>query len=366
VKKLAAFGLCCFCALAGALLGANGGFAGGLLAVLLAAVSAGVWVAIEARLAGGRDQANGSVESASTPSKGPVLAASIKTERSAVSETVPDPWVAGIHLASKDSAVPEEPVTPYPGFAALATPAKDAVLMELKARLEGDLERLQGLKDLSATLARRLGEMLENAAVIEGQNARLLEGAELDGSRVAEEIQALQGIQEALHQGTAVIDDLARSSKEVGPVIEGIFVVARKTNMLALNAAIEAARAGDQGQGFAVVAEEVRHLAEAATVSTQEVERFVEGLREKTASAIQVLQGASRIEETIPVIYRISDAFVSLAPSVQSASRSLGGLIRLVDGNVKELELLDRSLDEALKAARTGLERVAQAAGGQG
>jgi methyl-accepting chemotaxis protein len=187
---------------------------------------------------------------------------------------------------------------------------------------------------------------------------QLLEGAERDGAQVGIEIQALVGVKEALHLGTEVIDDLAQSSREVGPVIESIFVVARKTNMLALNAAIEAARAGEQGKGFAVVAEEVRRLAEAATASTQKVERFVEGLRERTASAIQVLQGAARIEETIPVVYRISDAFVSLVPAVEGANRSLGELTDLVGENVKEVGFLREAAEAGIAATTESISRM--------
>ena len=128
--------------------------------------------------------------------------------------------------------------------------------------------------------------------------------------------------------------------------------------MLALNAAIEAARAGEQGKGFAVVAEEVRRLAEAATASTQKVERFVEGLRERTASAIQVLQGASRIEDSIPVVYRISDAFISLVPAVESANASLADLAELVAENQREIGHVREAAEKGIAVTTDGLARV--------
>ena len=174
------------------------------------------------------------------------------------------------------------------------------------------------------------------------------------------------GIKEALEAGTAVIDDLALSSRDVGPIIESIFVIARKTNMLALNAAIEAARAGEQGKGFAVVAEEVRKLAEAATISTQKVERFIEGLREKTKSAIEVLKGASRIEDTIPVVYRISDAFINIIPSVDASQKSLAELTKLIEENNMEevrqissiLAKSNQDTEESFSRARDLLESL--------
>jgi methyl-accepting chemotaxis protein len=228
----------------------------------------------------------------------------------------------------------------------------------LRQRFQEDLEHLKRMQALALDLKGNLAELAHRGDDASRQNAELLAGAERDGAQVAAEIQTLVGIKEALQQGTAVIDDLANSSREVGPIIESIFVIARKTNMLALNAAIEAARAGEQGKGFAVVAEEVRRLAEAATASTQKVERFVEGLRERTASAIQVLQGASRIEDSIPVVYRISDAFISLVPAVEGANASLADLAELVAENQREITHVREAADQGIAVTTDGLARV--------
>jgi methyl-accepting chemotaxis protein len=208
------------------------------------------------------------------------------------------------------------------------------LLNHLEANV-GNLKKVDALVHDIGVNVRTMAAQSREAAM---KNDELLKSAERDGELVATEIQTLMGVKEALEAGTAVIDDLAESSREVGPIIESIFVIARKTNMLALNAAIEAARAGEQGKGFAVVAEEVRKLAEAATTSTQKVERFVENLREKTKSAIDVLKGASRIEETIPVVYRISDAFINIVPAVDASQRSLADLATLVQENIEEVK----------------------------
>lgn len=254
--------------------------------------------------------------------------------------------------------LPKPVPAPLPAEAAPVAPDLTPALQTLRAGLEDDLEQMRRLNALAMDLRGNLAELAARGDEVSRQNRELLEGAERDGAQMAAEIQTLVGIKEALAQGTAVIDDLAQSSREVGPVIESIFVVARKTNMLALNAAIEAARAGEQGRGFAVVAEEVRRLAEAATASTQKVERFVEGLREKTASAIQVLQGASRIEDSIPVVYRVSDAFIALVPSVESANRSLGDMAELVQENVREVGRLRDVAEVGLANIQASLNRV--------
>jgi methyl-accepting chemotaxis protein len=239
------------------------------------------------------------------------------------------------------------PPEPTAAFESLQRSRFAGGLQDLLGHLEANVENLKKVNALVMDIGNNVRTMASQSRDAAMKNDELLRSAERDGELVATEIQTLLGVKEALDQGTAVIDDLQASSREVGPIIESIFVIARKTNMLALNAAIEAARAGEQGKGFAVVAEEVRKLAEAATVSTQKVERFIENLREKTRSAVEVLKGASRIEETIPVVYRISDAFINIVPAVDSSQKSLGDLASLVQENIEEIrhvsEILSRS-----------------------
>jgi hypothetical protein len=333
-RSLAVLLACFACAIAGACLGARWGLPwGALLALLPAAISAAMALGIRDGVRSG-------------------LAAP------ALDRSAPKP-------EPKVEAAPPPPVRPLAGAMFSSEHELEGLpsgmvseLTALRGHLDGDLERLKSLHVLALDLEGNLGALASGVAAAADRNAELLEGAERDGAQVGIEIQALVGIKEALHQGTEVIDELARSSREVGPVIESIFVVARKTNMVALNAAIEAARAGEQGRGFAVVAEEVRRLAEAATASTQKVERFVESLGERTASTVQVLRKAARIEETIQVVYRVSDAFVSLVPAVESANQSLGDLSSLVEENVKEVALLREAAEAGLTATAECISRV--------
>jgi methyl-accepting chemotaxis protein len=233
-----------------------------------------------------------------------------------------------------------------------------AGLRDLLGHLEANVDNLKKVNALVMDIGNNVRTMATQSREAAMKNEDLLRSAEKDGELVATEIQTLMGVKEALDAGTAVIDDLQASSREVGPIIESIFVIARKTNMLALNAAIEAARAGEHGKGFAVVAEEVRKLAEAATISTQKVERFVENLREKTKSAIDVLKGASRIEETIPVVYRISDAFINIVPAVDASQKSLAELAGLVHENIEEVKHVSEILARSNAATEDSFTRA--------
>src|SRR5690554_6947142 len=102
-------------------------------------------------------------------------------------------------------------------------------------------------------------------------------------------IEAIESLATAVENATEVIESLAKDSEEIGGVLDVIGGVAEQTNLLALNAAIEAARAGEAGRGFAVVADEVRTLASRTQQSTQEIEQMIARLQEGVGAAVKAM-----------------------------------------------------------------------------
>lgn len=115
--------------------------------------------------------------------------------------------------------------------------------------------------------------------------------------------QAIQKLASQIDQAAVYTGNLKENSEKIGTIIDVITSIADQTNLLALNAAIEAARAGEQGRGFAVVADEVRTLAERTNQSTQEVRQMVEQIQQGTASVYSAMKlGRDSTEKTVELV----------------------------------------------------------------
>jgi methyl-accepting chemotaxis protein len=144
-------------------------------------------------------------------------------------------------------------------------------------------------------------------------------------------IEGMGKIEKTVKESANVIDKLGGSSEKIGEVIEVINDIADQTNLLALNAAIEAARAGEHGRGFAVVADEVRKLAERTTRATGEVAKTIEEIQENTRTAVismeagtdEVTKGASLINEAGVSFKEIVDIITQLAGKANEIAASV-------------------------------------------
>jgi len=139
--------------------------------------------------------------------------------------------------------------------------------------------------------------------------------------RVQETVNAIQQMNNDVEVTAEQIRSLADQTRDIGKVLDVIRAIAEQTNLLALNAAIEAARAGEAGRGFAVVADEVRALAHRTQQSTQEIEVMVSGIQQGSSQAVASMQNSSvRAQSTLDVARSAGDALEEITRSVSEIS----------------------------------------------
>jgi methyl-accepting chemotaxis protein len=225
--------------------------------------------------------------------------------------------------------------------------------------LTSTLHAVSGMR----TAVDRSEEASKEAAVLAKRTATALaQGTET----VRETVDGMARIKNAVDRSAVKVTELGAKGDQIGAIVETINDIAEQTNLLALNAAIEAARAGEQGKGFAVVADEVRKLAERSGRATKEIAALIAEVQTGTVEAVKAMEsGTAEVETGVAMIARSASAFAQIAEvdaaRVIALNRVLGALDAIRSGS-NEVRAASAAIDRVVDATTNAANAMATSA----
>lgn len=238
-------------------------------------------------------------------------------------------------------------------------------LMQQSNEIASAIEEMTSTISENASNATKAAKLSEQALSSAGDSRRI----------VKETVDGIGRISEVVLSSANTIEELGKSSSEIGEIIQVINDIADQTNLLALNAAIEAARAGEQGRGFAVVADEVRKLAERTTKATKEIAQMIKRIQQDTAEAVTaiangkvevergkglVLQADASLQTIMDqtstvssMITMVADANEQQFKASEDVSKAIIGISNVAEESVSAVNEIARSISDLSSLAST-------------
>ncbi len=229
---------------------------------------------------------------------------------------------------------------------------------------------LNSAQMMTESIQRVADNAKEAESVARTASETALKGGEAVDSTVAGILQ----IRETVAQSTRKVKRLAESSQEISKIVSVISQIATRTNNLALNASIEAARAGEAGRGFAVIADEVRQLADRSTKSLREIEKIVLQIQSETSSVMiameegtqQVIEGTERAEQAknaLEDIIQVSNRIDSLVQSITADTVEQSETAQSVAQVMQSVEMTAQGTSQESQQVSTALQNLVSLAG---
>ncbi len=225
-------------------------------------------------------------------------------------------------------------------------------------------------KEEIARITATMAEMNSAVREVADQSSSASSGAARSGNNaeegekiVGESVESIESLTITVNESAAGVEELGRKSEEIGDIINVINDIADQTNLLALNAAIEAARAGEHGRGFAVVADEVRVLADRTTKATDEIASSIREIQGKTTVAVdRMKEGASEVNSSAESARKAGETLREIVQSSTEVAQMVDAIAAATEEQSSSADQINRSIESVSSVIREASEGTGQAA----
>ncbi|NLP18046.1 MAG: methyl-accepting chemotaxis protein [Firmicutes bacterium] len=235
-------------------------------------------------------------------------------------------------------------------------------VQEVAAGAENQVERVDYISHIINELAQAVQQIAANAHSVAADSASAHELAQAGTETTEKTVIQIEEANQTIQDATTVIEALGTHSEEIGNIVLVITDLAEQTNLLALNAAIEAARAGEQGRGFAVVADEVRKLAEQSAAAAQEIGGLIREIRTDIEKNITVMgAGAEKLAAGTEEVRAVDASFRDILASVQRVTeriQEVSGASEEIAAGSEQVVSIMAEISEISKESAAGTQNV--------
>jgi len=240
-----------------------------------------------------------------------------------------------------------------------------SAMQEVAVGVDNQVQSVEETSQTISEMSTGIQQVANNAHSVSSSAIDASEKASEGGQAVKSAVEQMNSINQTVNGLSEVIGGLGERSKEIGQIIGAITDIAAQTNLLALNAAIEAARAGEHGRGFAVVADEVRKLAEQSADSAQQISQLISSIQGETNRAVCSMEVAAKeVFSGIGIVNRAGESFKQIEGSIHEVTTQIQEISSAVQQMAAGSEQIVQSMQfitEVSESASSGTQGVSAA-----
>lgn len=274
--------------------------------------------------------------------------------------------ITNMASTSEQVSASSEELTANAHQAAQAATNVAETVTEVAEGMEKQLQHVDGTRNNVDRVSTDIENMTAEAQEVAADTVETADAARQGEALMKTATERMQGIEQVVRQLEGVVQKLGDNSQQIGQIVETIANIADQTNLLALNAAIEAARAGDAGRGFSVVAEEVRKLAEQSSVAAEEIKNRIGSVQADTNAAVNAMQkGTLEVQQGAEAVQSVGVQFskiMEMVTSIEQKMHSISKSANTVADEAKNIVTAVDNIDDVSRVTSNHTQTISAAA----